>query len=48
LIFWQRDGLVPYSIPEKIASGIPKRLIEKYSIYSLEVVLVMAKCAVKK
>jgi len=41
-------GFVPYSIQEKIALGIPKKLIGKYTIYSPQVAIAMAKQAVKK
>lgn len=43
-----KGGFVPYSIEEKIVLGVPRKLIEKYSVYSHEVAIAMAKRAVKK
>jgi len=43
-----KGGFVPYSIQEKIALGIPRSLIKKYSVYSKEVAIEMAKKAIKK
>lgn len=43
-----KGGFVPFSIQEKIALGIPKKLIGKYTIYSPQVAIMMAKQAIKK
>jgi len=43
-----KGGSVPYSIQEKISLGVPKKLIEKYSVYSSRVAIAMAKMAFKK
>jgi len=43
-----KGGFVPYSIQEKISLGVPKKLIEKYSVYSSRVAIAMAKMAFKK
>jgi PncC family amidohydrolase len=42
-----RGGIVAYSIEQKIFFGVPKELIRKYSVYSPEVALKMAKLAQK-
>ena len=40
-----KGALVTYSNEEKIARGVPRSLIKKYSVYSPEVALVMARVA---
>jgi len=43
-----RGGIVAYSTEQKIYFGVPKEKINKYSVYSKEVVIEMAKIAQKK
>lgn len=43
-----RGAIVAYSTEQKIFFGVPKKLIEKYSVYSKEVAIAMAKIAQKK
>lgn len=43
-----KGGFVPYSIQEKIALGIPRKLIEKYSVHSPQIAIAMAKKVMKK
>lgn len=43
-----KGGFVVYSNQEKIARGVPKELINEYSVYSLEVALAMAYRAIKE
>lgn len=43
-----KGGFVPYSIQEKIALGIPKKMIKKFSVYSPQIAKAMAQKAVKK
>ncbi len=43
-----KGGFVPYSIQEKIALGISRKLIEKFSVYSKGVAEAMAKKAKEK
>jgi len=43
-----RGGTVPYSIEQKFFWGVPKDLIKKYSVYSPEVAMAMAKIAQKQ
>jgi PncC family amidohydrolase len=42
-----KGGIVAYSIEQKIFFGVPKELIRKYSVYSPEVAMEMAKIAQK-
>jgi len=42
-----RGGIVAYTIEQKIFFGVPKELIKKYSVYSPEVTMAMAKIAQK-
>jgi PncC family amidohydrolase len=43
-----RGGIVAYSTEQKIYFGVPKKKIDKYSVYSKEVAIEMAKIAQKK
>ena len=43
-----KGGIVAYSNEVKIRFGVPKDLIKKYSVYSKEVALAMARAAKKK
>jgi PncC family amidohydrolase len=43
-----RGGIVAYSTEQKIFFGVPKEIIKKYSVYSPEVAMEMAKVAQKK
>lgn len=43
-----KGGFVTYSNQEKIARGVPKKLIKKYSVYSSEVATAMAYRAIKE
>ncbi|MBZ9578334.1 CinA family protein [Patescibacteria group bacterium] len=43
-----KGGFVPYSKQEKIALGIPRKLIKKYSVYSTQIAEALAQKAVKK
>jgi nicotinamide-nucleotide amidase len=42
-----RGGIVAYSTEQKIFFGVPKEIIKKYSVYSPEVAMEMAKVAQK-
>ena len=43
-----RGGLVPYTTEQKSFYGVPEELIKKYSVYSPEVAMAMAKIAQKQ
>jgi len=43
-----KGGFVTYSNQEKIARGVPKKMIQKYSVYSPQVALAMAQRAIKE
>ncbi|MBZ9569601.1 nicotinamide-nucleotide amidohydrolase family protein [Patescibacteria group bacterium] len=43
-----KGGFVPYSVQEKIALGIPRKLIKKYSVYSPKIAEALAQKAKKK
>lgn len=43
-----KGGFITYSNQEKIARGVPKELIKKYSVYSLQVASAMAYRAIKE
>lgn len=43
-----KGGLVTYSDQEKVAHGIPKKIIEKFSVYSPQTAIVMAYRAIKE
>lgn len=43
-----KGGFVTYSNQEKINRGVSKKLIKKYSVYSLQVALAMAHRAIKE
>lgn len=43
-----RGGFIAYSNQEKIRRGVSKKLIQKYSVYSPQVVLAMAQRALKE
>lgn len=42
-----KDSFITYSNEAKIALGVPEELIEKYTVYSLEVAVAMARAGLK-